>query len=257
MGRGSSRCGRHKCCPSRRESAAAARESSFLGNRVRGASREEGSVWAPGEAGCGSGGDGSGCGKGRGCGTAACGEPGRVRPRRRAGRRGRGERSEELQGCPAPGWGGPSALLRRGEETPRLGAAAEWWLRARRAARPFPPWESAAASAAPGAARPLRGEGSAAGRLRRQASLIAIRAPCGGKRPEKLPSGPRSGRGRAEAPALLCGSRTWRRGRGLSLAGASNCKDEGNLVRAARERSPVCCWGCAQPSLVPVAEKQF
>lgn len=118
MGRGSSRCGRHKCCPSRRESAVAARESSFLGNRVRGASREEGSVWAPGEAGCGSGGDGSGCGKGRGCGTAACGEPGRVRPRRRAGRRGRGERSEELRGCPAPGWGGPPHCFVAGRKPP-------------------------------------------------------------------------------------------------------------------------------------------
>lgn len=255
MGRGSSRCGRHKCCPSRRESAAAARESSFLGNRVRGASREEGSVWAPGEAGCGSGGDGSGCGKGRGCGTAACGEPGRVRPRRRAGRRGRGERSEELRGCPAPGWGGPPHCFVAGRKPPasalrRNGGCGQ-------GGRLAPSRRGSALRRVPHLGR--RGErgGSAAGRLRRQASLIAIRAPCGGKRPEKLPSGPRSGRGRAEAPALLCGSRTWRRGRGLSLAGASNCKDEGNLVRAARERSPVCCWGCAQPSLVPVAEKQF
>lgn len=205
-------------------------------------SREEGSVWVPGEA---SGGDGSGCGKGRGCGTAACGEPGRIRPRRRAGRRRWGERSEELRGCPAAGWGGrgpphrfvagrkpPASALRRNGGCGQGGRLAP--SRRGSALRRTPHLGRLGLSAA-GGARRLRG-----GRLRPRASLMAIRAPCGGKRPEKLPSGPQkpSGGGRAEAPALLCGSRTRRRGRGQSLAGASNWEDERNLIRAPTERSP-------------------
>lgn len=213
-----------------------------------------------GRQGEGSRGDGSGCGKGRGCGTAACVEPGRIRPRRRAGRRGRGESSEELRGRPAAGWGGrgtphrfvagrePSAsALRRNGDCGRGVRLAP--SRGGSALRRTPHLGRFGLSAARGARR-FRG-----GRLRRRPPLIAIRAPCGGERSEKLQSGPRSAEAELRRPCCCADQ-------GLSGVAGGRASPAQVIGKMGETRFQLqgsafrgCCWGCAQPSLVPVWRK--